>query len=138
MYNYIKKNKFKVLVLPLILYWLILFIGTSLPSDNITDIFEVSDKIKHFGAYLGLAFLLSLNFYFQDKRKFLKKYFVLGTVLICSIYGVIDELHQLLVPNRSADIHDWLADFLGSIVGIGISCLFLKYLEKKEINLETN
>ena len=32
-------------------------------------------------------------------------------------YGVLDELHQSLVPGRSAELGDWLADAVGVALG---------------------
>ena len=39
------------------------------------------------------------------------------TVLICSLYGASDELHQLFVPGRDADPVDWVVDTVGSAIG---------------------
>ena len=35
-----------------------------------------------------------------------------------SAYGVTDELHQTLVPGRSATVEDWIADTLGAITAV--------------------
>ena len=32
-------------------------------------------------------------------------------------YGALDELHQSLVPERSAELGDWLADVVGVALG---------------------
>ena len=32
-------------------------------------------------------------------------------------YGVLDELHQSLVPERSAELGDWLVDVVGVALG---------------------
>lgn len=136
MYSYIKENRKKVLLIPLILYWLTLFIGTTLPSDTLSTLLEFSDKLKHFIGYLGLAFLLSLNFHFQERWKNLAEKWLLAALLICLIYGLFDEIHQIYVPNRSAELLDWVADSLGSLVGIVFSYLTVKFLKNKN-SLET-
>ena len=41
-------------------------------------------------------------------------------VLLASFYGATDEFHQLFVPMRTADVHDWLADTLGALVGVAL------------------
>lgn len=138
MYNFIKKHRIKVLVIPLILYWIILFIGTSMPSDELSSFLTFSDKLKHFIAYMGLAFLLSLNLHFQEKWKNLAVYAFVYTFIICTSYGVFDELHQILVPNRSAEFLDWVADLFGSCTGLIISFFFLKFLKKNDQIAETN
>jgi len=39
-------------------------------------------------------------------------------VLLASLYGATDELHQAFVPGRSADPADWLADTLGALAAV--------------------
>lgn len=131
MYKYLRENWRKALFFPLIVYWIILFIGTSLPSDHISDIFAVTDKLKHFSAYLVLAFLINLNFHFQDKNVKLAQYSLIITFFLCVTYGMLDELHQMWIPNRSAELMDWLADSLGSIVGILVSTGFISIIKNK-------
>jgi VanZ family protein len=79
---------------------------------------NVSDKIEHFGAYGLLSVFLYLNLSFQNKFKVLNKFPATFTVLIASIYGLLDELHQLFVPGRSAEFLDWFADFSGSLIAV--------------------
>lgn len=138
MYNFLKRNRIKVLLIPLILYWIILFIGTSLPSDNMSNILEISDKLKHFTAYFILAFLVNLNLYFQERWKNLAYSTFFYTLIICAFYGLFDELHQILVPNRSAEFLDWVADVSGSLVGVIFSNFFLRFIKKNKSILETN
>ncbi len=137
MYNYFKENRVKVLVIPLILYWIILFIGTSIPADHITIAVELSDKLKHFGAYLVLSFLLSLNLHFQEKWLKVSIFYFIFAFIISIFYGVLDELHQLFIPNRSAELLDWIADTLGSVIGVLVSYVFIKIISNKKHKLET-
>jgi VanZ family protein len=48
-------------------------------------------------------------------------------LLICIIYAISDEIHQLFVEGRSGQISDVLVDFTGSIVGI---CLFFVVINR--------
>lgn len=109
-----------------------------MPSDELSSFLTFSDKLKHFIAYMGLAFLLSLNLHFQEKWKNLAVYAFVYTFIICTSYGVFDELHQILVPNRSAEFLDWVADLFGSSTGLFLSYFFLKFLKKSKQNAETN
>lgn len=34
------------------------------------------------------------------------------------LYGITDELHQVYVPGRTADVADWLVDMAGALVGV--------------------
>jgi VanZ family protein len=126
LFKYLKKNRNWVLLFPLILYWIILFIGTTLPSDRFSNIVDIGDKLKHFSAYSILAFLLSLNLFFQEKWEYVSKNYLAYTLIICILYGAFDEIHQFLVPNRSAEFLDWFADILGSIIGSFFAYLFIQ------------
>ncbi len=42
----------------------------------------------------------------------------LRAVLLSSVYGVTDEFHQSFVPNRTPDVHDWIADTAGALIGV--------------------
>lgn len=131
MYSYLEKNKKYALHLPLIIYWIILFILTSLPSGMAITT-DVSDKVNHFGAYGLLSVFLYLNLYFQNKFFILKKNPAIFTVIIASIYGALDEIHQIYVPGRSAELLDWIADLSGYIVAVIITGYLLGYFKRIE------
>jgi VanZ family protein len=131
LYSLLEKNHKYLLNIPLIIYWIILFILTSLPSSEAITI-GVNDKIEHFGAYGLLSGILYLNLHFQQKFNFLKKFPAVFTILIASFYGLLDELHQLFVPGRSADVLDWIADFSGAVIAVIIIRILLDKLKKVE------
>ncbi len=136
MYNYLKENRKKVLLIPLIVYWLIILIATTIPADSFVDVFELSDKVEHFLAYFGLAILLGLNLHFQEKWKKISFYYIVTTLIICLTYGVFDELHQLFVPNRMAEFWDWVADSLGTITGLLVVSVFLQKIMKNKVSVQ--
>jgi VanZ family protein len=41
------------------------------------------------------------------------------TLLITLAYAISDEVHQLFVPYRTADVRDVLADMTGAAIGLG-------------------
>lgn len=43
--------------------------------------------------------------------------------LLVSLYGMTDEFHQGFVPGRDLDVRDWVADSLGALLGLALSCL---------------
>lgn len=133
MYSFLKRNRTKVLIIPLIIYWLIILIGTSLPADSFADSIELSDKVKHFVAYMGLAVILGLNLHFQERWKLAKNFYIILTFFICITYGVVDELHQTLIPNRFAEFFDWVADSLGALAGILSVSVFIDRIKKNYI-----
>ena len=131
MYSYLEKHHKYLINIPLIIYWLILFILTSLPGKEAITI-GVNDKIEHFGAYGLLSAILYLNLLFQEKFKLFSKYPATFTLIVASLYGMVDELHQLFVPGRSADVRDWLADFIGAVLGVIIIRIILQKIKQIE------
>lgn len=51
------------------------------------------------------------------------KYFLIA-VAVCVVYAVSDEIHQLFVPGRGAQVTDVMIDSVGSVFGIGLYLLF--------------
>ena len=117
MFKFLEIRKIWLVYIPLIIYWIILLTATSLPIERL-PVVGFSDKINHFVAYFGLAVLLNLTLIYQRKSKLLFDKSVPVTVIIGMLYGVIDELHQMLVPGRFAETLDWVADSLGTITGV--------------------
>lgn len=42
---------------------------------------------------------------------------LVGALLLGSLYGASDELHQAFVSDRHADLRDWAADTAGAALG---------------------
>ncbi|HZW99993.1 MAG TPA: VanZ family protein [Trueperaceae bacterium] len=78
-----------------------------------------SDKVLHGVAFLVLAGLLTV----ATGRP------VVATALAVA-YGVSDEVHQLFVPGRTADVADLVADALGAAAG----AMLVGYLLRREEN----
>ena len=126
------ENKPKLfLYTPLALYWLALFIGTTLPTDEIPQMFKTQDKIEHFLGYFGLAVLVNLWMHFQTKLDFLKRKAHIFSFLVVTCYAAIDEIHQLFIPGRDCDILDWTADSIGGLIGVIIVYFFIKHSLRK-------
>lgn len=70
-------------------------------------------KTAHFCVYLILG-LLVMNCFNINKK------YILYSLLICLIYSISDEVHQIFVPGRSGEVFDVLIDTLGSFIGINI------------------
>jgi len=99
----------------LILYWIVLFIGTHIPSVGGTPKIRFPDKTAHMVGYTALAFLLAVAI--SRRRRITPALYVL-LFGAGAIYGAIDEGTQMLVPGRHADVVDWLADIVGVITGL--------------------
>lgn len=100
-------------ILALTLYWLLLFVGTHLPPKQVQGT-HVSDKLLHFLAYAGLAFLTALSFADLTTRSVLR-WLIIGVLL--ALYAALDEFTQIYV-GRSAEWADWVADVAGIVAGL--------------------
>lgn len=43
---------------------------------------------------------------------------VLATMAIVTVYAISDEVHQMFVPYRTADLRDLRSDVIGALVGL--------------------
>jgi VanZ family protein len=107
-------RRFQIAAAILLIYWGAIFVGTHVPGSMLGEP-KIWDKALHFLAYAGLAFLLACVYGYRVLPT--RRTYLLLLVLV-GLYGVADELLQLVVPNRSADIYDWFADMLGAIAGL--------------------
>jgi VanZ family protein len=123
LFEFLEKRKIWLVYIPLVVYWLILFIATTLPAQRLPSV-GFTDKVNHFIAYFVLAVLVKLTLIYQRKSRFLFEKATVATIVICLFYGAVDELHQMLVPGRFAETLDWVADALGAFAGV----LFVYFL----------
>jgi len=126
LFKFLEKNKKLLVYTPLVVYWIILFGATTLPAASMPS-FGVVDKVNHLSAYFILAILLFLTLLFQQKIPFAKNRVAAYAFIICSLYGMLDEVHQIFIPGRSAEFLDFLADACGALLGV----LLMNYLVKK-------
>ena len=83
-------------------------------------------KSAHFIGYMILGILASgLILQYENINK---KYPL--AFLICVVYAISDEIHQLFVPGRAGQIRDVLIDSAGSLLGIILVMAFVKILIK--------
>jgi VanZ family protein len=75
---------------------------------------ETTDKLLHFSAYAGLAFLVALNWWLR--RPFGWRQGLVAVALV-AVYGMVDELTQIPV-GRDCELFDWVADLAGSASGV--------------------
>ena len=72
-------------------------------------------KSAHLTIYLILGIIVYLLFL---ELNYSEKYLL--SILICLIYAISDEIHQMFVVGRSGEIRDVLIDIFGSFIGIFI------------------
>ena len=110
------KRGFLLHVLPVLLYVPVLFwLGAIRTSFDMPQCFVPQDKLKHFGAFALLVFLLlrALRFEFPAAEN---GRLVGASIVGSSLIGALLEFWQLLFPYRSAEFADWVADTLGAVL----------------------
>lgn len=102
-------------VLPALVWMALIFALSSQPKlPKVVFLFDGIDKLFHAGAYGVLALLVTFALGATTRRA------ALAAVVVASLYGVSDELHQYFVPGRSCDVVDWLADTGGAAVALAV------------------
>ena len=103
-------------LVPLVLYCVFIFIQSQLPAPFEMPEVPHFDKLLHLGAY-GVMAVLFYRTYLAGWPQALKRTLIWASVISTALYGLSDEIHQYFVPERSADLLDWLADAVGAAVG---------------------
>ncbi|MCH8828747.1 MAG: VanZ family protein [Planctomycetes bacterium] len=118
----------------LIVYWGSLFVGTHMPIPNLGGQPRHLDKLMHFGAYAGLSFLLGL--WWSAGRR-LNRPLALKVFAVTVVYAAVDELLQTIpFVRRTGDVLDFLADCLGSLIGLAALALWQAMLRRKSDDRE--
>jgi len=103
-------------LVPLVLYCVFIFMQSRMPVPfEVPDVSHF-DKLLHFGAY-GVMAVLFYRTYLAGWPQALKRTLIWASAISTVLYGLSDEIHQYFVPERSADLLDWLADTVGAAVG---------------------
>jgi VanZ family protein len=100
---------------PACAYMAVIYYASSVPGDQLPGHFW--DKLAHLLEYsvLGILFLVPL----ADGR--LSRATISAgakAVVLSTLYGVFDEVHQAFTPERTPDARDLLADALGAALGV--------------------
>lgn len=92
--------------------------------NNINTLSIIVRKLAHFTEYIILGILVYNLIYSYNKKIYI-------SIIICIIYAISDEIHQLFVPGRSCQITDILIDSMGSVTGIILLYIIYKYIDNK-------
>lgn len=101
--------------------------------SNLIEIFHLPvtehlvRKAAHFSEYAVLGILVV-----NAVRMSVPKHFLWTSVLVCGLYSVTDELHQLFIPGRSCQFSDMLLDTAGSATGILLWWLVICLIKKRK------
>lgn len=100
-----------------------IYYASSQPFIPTPNLFSNQDKLFHLIVYgiLGVLLLLSCR-YTSPGYSGIQ---ITRTVVIASLYGISDELHQSFVPGRELELIDWLADTLGALIAVLVLALLV-------------
>lgn len=84
-------------------------------------------KSAHFSVYCLMGILSFLTFISYENIKFPIRVGI--SALICFVYALSDEIHQIFIPGRSGEVRDVSIDFSGAVLGIIIMLLFSKIIK---------
>ena len=87
------------------------FAGIPLPNLGIS----FSDKLLHFFVFGVLGWFLARALFLSRKDIFHRR-FVIFACIIGFIFAFTDEWHQSMVPGRTPEFLDWVADSLGILI----------------------
>ncbi len=117
----------RVATILLVIYWIAVFTATHLPKVGLPS-YPNADKIAHFVAFSGLAFLMAWAI---PTRRDRPRWNVLVAAIVCLSYGAFDEFTQI-PAGRTADIQDWFADCLGTTFGLTIYLISRAWLWRRQ------
>jgi len=109
----------------------LLDIESSTTTDLVLKFNHIVRKCAHLGIYFVLGLLVTNAFRRSGVRGFRG---IIFSILFCILYAISDEVHQVFVPGRGAQVTDVLIDNVGSFVGIGMYLGFGKIKKKAMIS----
>jgi len=103
--------------LPAIAYACLIFYVSSTPSQKLPNI-GVDMSLLHVPEFLVLSYLIFRAFSMEIRASPMEKIiywqiFVLA-IIVSTLYGVTDEIHQLFVSGRQFSFFDMAFNFIGS------------------------
>ena len=109
---------------PACAYMAVIYFASSVPGSDLPG--HISDKLAHLLEYavLGVLFLVPLA---DGRLSHVTIKAAATAVVLSTVYGVFDELHQAFTPDRTPDARDLLADGVGAVLGV-VSVLLVRAL----------
>ena len=125
---------------PGVLCAVIILILTGLPGScfpRVNPQFNL-DKVAHVLMYLGFAVscLWGYREEFCERGKRYQKNIIHIVIFISIVYGALTEVMQeFIVPMRCGSVYDWIADVVGTFIGVVGFYFFYGKRNKKEENV---
>ncbi|MCG3149506.1 MAG: hypothetical protein PCFJNLEI_02969 [Verrucomicrobiae bacterium] len=124
-------NKHVLYWLPAVVWALAIFLLSSMsyPANLPGASSRYGDKLGHWIEYSVLAWWCARAF--ANAHRFPLAQACLLALFVAALYGATDELHQHFVPDRTADVQDWLMDTLGAAAATAAYYAYESYRRAK-------
>jgi VanZ family protein len=100
------------------------FSSLSHPEEDLPFVGHFSDKVLHAVEYAVLG-ALCLRAFHGTLHVSWRQWATPMAVVLASLYGASDEIHQSFVPFRYSHVLDWVADTVGAVIGVVTMCWML-------------
>lgn len=102
-----------------ITWTIIMLIGCTIPGPQIEPVVTLNDKFMHVAIFAPFAVLWIM----AGRRP-------VWVIIAGLLYGILIEVIQGILPiHRSADVVDAIADFAGTLIGVGLGIGLQKILK---------
>ena len=105
----------------------IIFNILPLSTEHELFLHTVIRKLAHFSAYAILSLLIFLAYRGKNALLF--------TMMICFIFAISDEVHQLFIPGRSGEVRDVLIDMSGVMFSLMIIYFIRMIRSRRDLNV---
>jgi len=92
--------------------------------DSSLIVFKYFDKIIHFFLFFVQTLLILKSFLLYGSN--LNSKFMLIIIFFITLFALLTEIYQSILPMRKFDFFDFLTDFLGTITAL----FYIKYFYK--------
>ena len=101
----------------------VILLLTGLPGSCLPHVKPIVgfDKVVHVLMYAGFTFAALWGYRqpFQERGKAYRRKSLWLVLTIGIVYGALTEIMQeTLVPGRTGSVYDWIADIIGSVLGV--------------------
>jgi VanZ family protein len=87
------------------------------------------DKVVHILMYASFAFLCIWGYrkqFISNGKTYRRKALLLTTIISICYGGLTELMQEFIVPSRIGDKFDFIADMIGTLIGILVFYLFFK------------
>lgn len=117
--------------IPGILCGIIILVLTGLPGSVFPRVKPALglDKVVHILMYASFAFLCIWGYreqFVSNGKDYRIKAMALTAVISIMYGGLTEIMQEYIVPMRTGDWYDFLADAIGTLLGISVFCTFFR------------